>query len=657
MRYLSFGVLIACLLLLVSACGEDEWDGNTIPNTGVLVKWSEQEKEKESKKKIIFIHGLNMGAEDYQGSIVQKVERDFDLKLMNLNSLGSEYFGKKTTELVEYWFYIYNTQQDVEKIAYDLAGLISGNGKFKNAQIALVGHSQGGVVAWLIDQQRYDLISGGVILGAPILSTPLADKEILGKALNDVYPIAGESIKNGLALLAERIEHLNVSYLESGQAKSNLLFMVGSIGIPSKDALSRNWALMEIVLNEGDYLVGNASSKRKLLEVGSLLIDSADWGDCKAGNCFSDGAVPVCSAVPNPEANMMEWEDYDHEELLSGKGDLYLDRATLQHLGKVLDLFPKFVEVPELVSLPEIKIFFSQISAWDWLKFTYVADGQLFVIDENWHKKQLVYPGQNYYPRFGSGNYLAWTNLNDEGVLNVYLLQEDDVLQIGPDNSKYANFSPSGEELVYQDGGNLAIYTIASGEYRAILLGVNLIAPPVWVKNDIYFANQDMDETISLYSIKPSANRQSLTGAKLIEVNCSAPFTAPSPFNGMAVISNIDNSHQSITVVLDWWVLSYEVSVDMIRSNVFGVERNGKEIVLHLPIEFRFKSMVYDTQYDHLYLIGSAPSDYAGLWLLDINRIINSSNFEIEEVFYSVPNKVLDAGLEHIESVDIKLAE
>lgn len=646
MRYLSFGVLMACLLLLFCACGEKSWDGSTVPDTGALVKWSEQKME--SDKKIIFIHGLNMGVENYQGSILQKVEKDFDLKLMNLNSLGSEYFGKKTIELVECWFYIYNTQQDIEKIANDLAILIRDNGKFKNAQIALVGYSQGGVVAWLIDQ-RYNLINGGVILGAPILSTPLAHKEILGKALNDVYPIAGESIKNGLASLADRVEHLSVSYPESGQAKSNLLFMIGSISIPSKNALSRNWALMETVINEGDYLVGNASSKRKLLEVGSLLIDSADWGKCKEGSCFSDGAVPVCSAAPNSEAKMIEWKDYDHEELLSGKGDFSLDRATVRHLGEVLDLFPKFMEA-DLPLLPELEIHFSKSSVWDWIKFAYIVDGKLFVTDEDWYRKELVYSGKNCYPRFGSNQCLTWTNL-DNNSFNLCIWQKEDVIQRNSNSSKYASFSPSNEELVCQYTNDLVGFNLASGKSRVLVQDVNLIAPPVLVKNKssykIYFANQEIDGTINLRSTNSNTDNEYLIDTQVLVKNCSIPFLATGDFKGLVVISDIGISHQLIKVVTGGKLIS-NISIDITKSDRREISGTTKRIKLKLLEEFRFNSMVFDSEYGHLYLVGSVGNDN-GVWLLDIRRIIVSSNAGWDEVFYSI--------LLGVEAMDIKLTD
>ena len=646
MRYLILSLTVFCLIIF-SACGNRQDKGPVSLGSGRLARWSNQTIE--SSKKIIFIHGYYRDIRDPHGLTLGQLEIEFSPKLENLDSLGTELFGCETTELVEYWFYGYNPEQDISKIADDLANLIADNSNFNDAQIAVIGYSQGGVVSWLLDQQ-HDLIDGGVILAAPILSTPLAHKDIRDDAIKSVYPVSNQPIISVFDQLSGSVEHLQTIYSESGQSRSELLFMIGYIDIPSDNAWTRNVDLVDAMLAECDSLFGNISNSRQLLEIGSTLIDASEWDGCEEDNCFSDGIVPICSAYPGVSENIQLWPDYDHIDLLSGRGMLELDLATLRHLGEVLDLFPKFAEA-DLPLLPELEIHFSSDNIWNWVKFAYVINGQLFVTDEDWNREELVYSGQNYHPRFGSNNSLVWTNLNSDNT-NICLWQSNDINQISCNNSWYANFSSSGDELIYQDGANLAIYTIESDEYRVVVQGIDLIAPPIWVKKNfsadkIYFANQETDGIINLYSISFNVSNQYLTDTKIVATNCSVPFIAANPFNGVAVISNINEFHQVITVV-SGGILTSSISIDITQSDIYEISGTTREIVLKLPGEFKFDSMAFDVEYGHLYLIGLANSTY-GLWLLDINRIFVSSNADWDEVFYLVKQDVT--------YLDIKLAD
>lgn len=305
-----------CLLIL-SACGGRQDKGPVSLGSGRLAKWSNQTIK--SNKKVIFVHGYYRDIEDPYGLTLGQMEIEFSPKLENLDSLGTELFGCKTTELVEYWFYGYNPEQDINKIADDLANLIVGNRNFNNAHVAVIGYSQGGIVSWLLDQ-RHDLIDGGVILAAPILSTPLAHKSIRDNAIKSVYPISNQPIISAFNQLSGSIEHLQTVYLESGQSKSELLFMVGYIDIPPANAWTRNVDLVDALLAECDSLFGNISNTRQLLEIGSTLIGASEWDDCGGSDCFSDGIVPIYSAYPGVSENIQLWSDYDHIDLLSGRG-------------------------------------------------------------------------------------------------------------------------------------------------------------------------------------------------------------------------------------------------------------------------------------------------------------------------------------------------
>lgn len=645
MRYLFLSITIFCMLILNSCGGQDK--GFVSLGEGRLVRWSGQIVD--SSKKIIFIHGYCRDIQDPYGLTLPEMESDFSPKLENLDILGTESFGHKTTEVVEYWFYGYNPRQDIGKIAADLMELIRKNRNFNDAQIALVGYSQGGVIAWLIDQ-RSNLICGGVILGAPILSTPLVHKGIRDAAIKSVYPVANQSIITAFDQLSGSIEHLQITYLESEQAKSDLLFMVGRINIPSDDAWTRNVDLVDALLAECDDWLSNTSNSRQLFEVGSTLIDASDWDNCNEDECFSDGVVPVNSACVGGNGNFQIWKDYDHIDLMSGKGDFNIDRATLQHLGKVLDLFPKFVEA-DLPLLPELEIHFSNKgSVWDWIKFAYVINGSLFITDADWDRKELVYSGKNCYPRFGSNHCLTWTNLTNNNF-NLCIWREEDVIQRNSDSSKYASFSISDKELVYQLGGDLIIHNLASDKSHVLVHDVNLIAPPVLVQNKssykIYFANQEVDKTINLYSISSKVSNKYLANAQIVATNCSVPFLATGLFNGVVVVSNIGKSHQLIKVVSGGKLVS-NISIDITRSDMYEISGTTKGIKLKLAEEFKFNSMVFDAEYGHLYLVGSVGS-VDGLWLLDINRIIVSNNASWDEIFYLVLPKV--------EYIDIKLAD
>lgn len=640
---LLWSLTILTLIFLAACSSQKGNDEVAAAGSGRLVRWSQQSIE--SDKKIIFVHGFYTGVEDPQGLNPSQMRAEFSPKIDNLDSLGTELFGARTSELAEFWFYGYQPSQNIDKVASDLNELITNNSNFDDSQIAVIGYSQGGVVAWLLDQ-RFGCIDGGVILGAPILSTPLAHKDIRDQAIRRVFPVLGSALISVFDDLSTGTGQLAIDYPETGAPVSNLFFMVGQIDAPSADALTRNSNLVDVLAENYDNYLGNSSNDRQLMEVGATLIDCSDWRNSE--NCLSDGVVPVSSGWLGDPSKCLVWSDYDHSDLLSGKGDLDLDRATLTHLGKVLGLFPEFIEVPGLPILPELDLTQSPQSVWGWVKFAYTQNGHLYLTDEDWAREVLVVNyDSNYYPRFYGEN-LTWTTEIDS-QLYVYLWQHNGVVQVGSAGSAYANFSHDGEELVYQSSHDLVAYNLGDSEVRTIVQGVNLIGPAVcqagsFLSDDKLYFVSEANEVDNLYSIDFNSAEAYFSDAEVEARNCSLPFVAASPINGLVVISG-GGSSQTLTIVSGGVFASHiQLTISAGSNNDYSIGGTTNDIHFYTPEELSISQAVFDPEYGHLYLV--VDND---LWLLDINRIILQQYESADEIFYEVKQGVT--------SLDIKLTD
>jgi len=635
------------LALLLVACGgnshnhEEKAFGN-----GRLLQWSEQSTD--AHKKVIFIHGYG-DTNDPHGLTLPQMESFFSPKIENLDYLGDELFGSHTSQLAEFWFYGYQPEQNLSKIADDLAELISNNSRFDNSQVAVVGYSQGGVVAWLLDQRHSELITGGVTLGAPILSTPLAHKSVRDGAICQVFPLAGSKIVAAFDALSLGTEHLMTSYPESNQPKTQLMFFAGSIESPSTDIITRNINLLDALTASHNFLTG-IRDNRQFGEIGATIINVSGWGDCTSDNCPSDGIVSVSSAWRGHQDGVRIWSDYDHWDLLSGKGDFNLDRAILQHLGDVLDLWPVFIE-GDLPETPIIELSQNHSDAWRWIKFAYIRNSaELCVTDEDW-QRELVVPifGNHSYPQFGpvNDNSLVWT-VERLNTTDIYIWHNQSIRQISYDNqSRYANFSPNGEWLAYQSRNALIVHNLENDQRSIVVNNIQLTMPPIWISRGlqgrIYFIADN-----SLYWVSPRLRGKSLTNTTCVMAECHQIFLAKGMFNGVVAVHNEVNSigqivNQKIVVVSG--LFSSDISVELQRvESGYSISGSADNIVVELDWDFRFDSIMFDQEYGHLYL-----ADNSGLYILDINSVLQASDDTAwDDIFYLIRSDITQLDLRNI---------
>jgi len=644
MRYLMY---ISLAVLLVACSGNSHNSGAKAFGSGRLVRWSEQDIE--THKKIIFIHGYE-DIDDPHGLTLPQMESFFSPKVENLNYLGDELFGSYTSQLVEFWFYGYQPEQDLSKIADDLTELVSNNSRFDNSQVAVVGYSQGGVIAWLLDQRYPELIAGGVLLGAPILSTPLAHKSYRDEAIRKIFPLAGNKIISVFDSLSSGTEHLMISYPESNQHKTQLMFFAGSIEPPSTDIITRNINLLDALTATHNFLTG-IRDNRQFGEIGATIINVSGWGGCSSDNCPSDGIVPVSSACRGNQSDTEVWNDYDHWDLLFGKGNLSIDRATLQHLGDVLDLWPVFVE-GDLPETPIIELSQNHSNAWSWIKFAYIQNSvELCVTDEDW-QRELVVPisGNHSYPQFGpvNDNSLVWT-IERLNATDIYIWQNQGIRQISYDNqSRYASFSPNGEWLAYQSRNALIVHNLENDQRSVVINNIQLAMPPIWVSHGlqgrIYFIAND-----SLYWISPRLRDKSLANAVCVMTECHQTFLAKGLLNGVVAVHNeVDGAGQIISqkIVVVSGLFSSDISVELQRvESGYSISGTADDIIVELDWDFRFDSIMFDQEYGHLYL----ADDDSDLYILDINSVLQvSDDTSWDDIFYSIGSGITQPDLRNI---------
>ncbi len=650
MRYFWLCLVYVNLALLLAACGGNSHNREAKAfGNGRLLQWSEQNTD--AHKKVIFIHGYG-DTNNPHGLTLPQMESFFSPKIENLDYLGDELFGFNTSELVEFWFYGYQPEQDLSKIADDLAELISNNSRFDNSQVAVVGYSQGGVVAWLLDQRYPELITGGVTLGAPILSTPLAHKSVRDRAICQVLPLAGGRIVAAFDALSSGTEHLMVAYPESNQPKTQLMFFAGLIEPPSTDIITRNINLLDALTASHNFLTG-IRDNRQFGEIGATIINVSGWGNCPSDNCPSDGIVPVSSTWRGHQDSVRVWSDYDHWDLLSGKGDFNLDRAILRHLGDVLDLWPIFVE-GDLPETPIIELSQDHSDAWGWIKFAYVRrsaeSAELCVTDEDW-RREIAVPisGNHSYPQFGpvNDNSLVWT-VERLNTTDIYVWHNQSIRQISYDNqSRYANFSPNGEWLAYQSRNALIVHNLENDQRSVVVNNVQLTMPPIWISHGlhgrIYFIVND-----SLYWVSPRCRGKSLANAACVMAECHQIFLAKGMLNGVVAVHNEVNSigqivNQKIVVVSG--LFSSDISVELQRvESGYSISGSTDDIIVGLDWDFRFDSIIFDQEYGHLYL-----ADNSGLYILDINSVLQASdNTSWNDVFYLIRSGITQPDIRNI---------
>src|SRR3989344_5525208 len=476
---------LALVLMWLAACVKPTDQSAVEPGNGRLVRWSAQTAD--SPKKIIFIPGC-VTTTDPHGLNPAELEDYFSIKTGNFEQLGPEMFGAKVSALAEYWFYGYYPNQDIAKIADDLSRTIAGNRNFgDNCAIAVVAHSEGAVVGWLLDQ-RYQNVAGGALLGGPILSTPIAHKNVRDQAVEKTFPVLYAKLIPLFDRLAVGTEQLAVSYPESKTPHSRLKFFVGRIATPSVSFWERNINLVDALLAERGFM-GGIQDNRQFAELGATLIAQSAWGSDSKMDRRSDGLVPVSSGILNGQVPFYQILDgYDHWDLVSGKGDLALDRLTLEWLDQVVRLRSNWVETdlpatPDIIELPN-----DGNGALAWARFAYInPDGQLTLADENWERSYtLSIAGVHGHPQFDdTGESLAF-DVDDDGVSNIYVWSGVAAHQISFDGqSRCPAWSPNDRWLTYQSASNLLVHRLANDDRAVVATDITLIAPPVWTVDQL----------------------------------------------------------------------------------------------------------------------------------------------------------------------------
>jgi pimeloyl-ACP methyl ester carboxylesterase len=513
-------------------------DGNNSATSGVpgLYLWSRQPAH-SAPKVILFIHGRR-GIVPDQATL----EELFSFKLDNLDLLGEEQFGCRTSKLAKFWLYEYNSQQPVDQIAADLAAAIRANAELSSSQIAVVAYSEGGVVAWLLDQNYEGLISGGVLLGAPLLSTPLAHPDVRNAAIQEVVP--NDLQEYAISVFDSEVlstEFLQPLYFEDCEAKSDLAMFAGRI-----DPLNSRHISANLIMGYSTRL-NHQQPTREAAKLAALLIQHSVWDyttDCQFPSGYeedwcheSDGVVPVASALWGTGRYYRIWPDYNHYDLLTGQGARDLDQATLEHLDRVLHLAPEFPEDSSIPSLPEISIFSAQPLAE--ARFAYVLNGQLILADAAWQSLTTISTeGVSSFPRFSSdGSNLVWTQTvtNESGI---YLLKDTDAVATAIASGYYADFSPNGDWLVYQSSDELRIMSLSADQpEQCVIKGVDLICPPLWVTQGlvgkIYFVSRSANGTTDLYVVSPRVRDRELSPVDIVVANCTSIFLARGMINGI----------------------------------------------------------------------------------------------------------------------------
>lgn len=647
--------LLWIVMVAQQSCGATNTPADmTLPETtgvpaistdcGHLMKWSKQKDV--CSKKVIFIHGRFMGEDNTStGQSQTIVEQTFACMLDQLQGACKEKLNQPLSELAEVWFYTYNTNQKIDLIAADLVSDIKSSEKFKDATICLVGHSEGGLVTWTVDQQ-YQVIEGGVLLGAPIIGSPLADYELLDKTARKLLsnPVI-DVLHNLISYLVGGSGNLIDGYPGTGSAKSKLIAFAGRIKLPS-----RPYAWLHIgdiimgIVDDYKQGFGIQDSNRQATEVGAIFIDVLTWRDGGVLEKQSDGLVPVCSAIYGC-SNYQIWDGYDHADLLSTKDDFILSREIFKHIDYVLNLgfTGVFVEDLEIPHLPEIEI--NLISPLSYAKFAYIKNGQICLANKSWEDYQTFsIPGVSSYPRFDStGSRLVWTQVKD-GFSNIYLLEGTSAKPITGDKiSKFADFSPNGKWLTYQNGSQLIIHKLGDNKDReAILEGVDLVAPPLWITTSrffgrIYFASRDDNGQINLYWVSPRKRNDYLADANLEIENCGVPFWVRGSLGGVLGIQNSTdaegNSIQTIWIISN--VLSSKFSVEIRYGENQSMSGDWGGFKLELDRYFGFTSAVVDTESQQIYLVSEAEEN-PGIYLLDIGSFVVEAEPEFEAIFHLV---------------------
>lgn len=633
--------LLLGLVLWLCGCGAPAPLPNSNPTpdlamgSGQLFRWSQQTAV--CSKKLLFIHGRFLTDTNPNGQTHEAVEELFSAKLNQLDWVCKEQLSKPLSEVVEVWYYTYNTHQDATKITADLARLLQQHPEFRNSEICVVGFSEGGVVTWLLDQ-HYRLIKGGILLGAPILSTPLANPALVDQAARRVMP---SSLVNRLTPVINWLlggsDNLTSEY--PGTAKSELMMFAGRIPLPNPPNITLDLmdAVMEWV-DSGKYGYGPQGSNREAAEIGAILINAADWRSGEPQDKQSDGLVPISSAISG-SSHYRIWSGYDHYDLLGGIDDLVLDRATFEWVDHVLGLCPEFAEETNIPALPEIQVEIPNLLAN--AKFAYIQSGQVCLADENWGNPKIISAiGTSYYPRFnGTGTKLVWTQ-TVQSFSDLYVLDGGVARSVTSDGvSWYADFSPNGEWLTYQSAGELVIHRLTDNTRYIVMDEVNLIAPPLWINAGltgwIYFSHRDTNDQINLYRVSPRERSILLSETELVAENCQSTFLVRGgALGGILAIQNQSDGAQRIWIVSNSLASPFTLEIKTGEELAILPSDDQTSVTLQLDRAYSIESAAIELRgiWPYVYWVDTA-GDQLGIYYLDVPAYLQNDNPQFEEIF------------------------
>lgn len=657
MRATKFALLVAIvwILTILSASASDN---SVPPNSGRLVRWSG--KSNESGIKLIFIHGCD--ANPLSGGNWEKAETRFCTMVNGLNALSKEQFKMLLSDFVELWFYEYNSNQEINKLADDLANLISRNPSFVDSKIAIIGYSQGGVVLWELMQHHSGLIEGGICLGAPIMSTPIAHKDVRDKAVQKLFPRLYKLLIPLYDKLAKGTNQLDFHRdMPMPMPPSNIFLFAGLHKPPIYSGWLARFAtfvrrytdLLDAMVAAGGNFFTEMKDPRQFADVMSMIIYRSEWSGGTDWDRLSDGLVPISSAfagATREDDRRRLFKSYNHFQLLAGQGDFNIERALLDCLDQILGLTSKAIlpfdlDLPPLPELGNLVEQYSQTSPLSGAEFAYIrsADQQLYIADKNW-QREFVMPmvGINMYPQFHPQKpELVWS-IDWHGFSNVFMWQKNGVHVIDMEHvnqNRLASFSPNGKWLAYQSGDELVALNFKSGKRRSLVKGINLASPPVWtaewLTGKIYFANQSSDGRVDLYQVSPRWRKaRDITEVPPIATNCGSPHLVRGWLGGVITTqSEWDNSGNLIVqrIILVSGILKGHYSME-IRVNATGnntISSDGRQTILEINQGIRVETVALDRNANCLYFVDTLAGS-PDIYKLELSLLTSDEEISFE---------------------------
>lgn len=510
---------------------------------------------------------------------LETAHRCFDLALANLEAID------KTSEIgvweeVSVYFFLYDTAQNPEIVGEKFYLSLEADPFLTKAstQYVFFCHSLGGWIATaceLAGAERKSL--GSLNAGVPWLGTPLADRNQIEKARNEIYTKVGE-IFVGMLMSYIDFETESLSWLRpsSNERKdmlgrvnfSNKYLYVGAYEPSSTDVISRNLNLVTIF--DAWSWKSDAMRDKKAYGLGASFIQ-------KLGYKGSDGVVPLVSASAKDYADVSKVSAVgirNHSQVIAGnQGDIllhqlmYRDFVSLLPVKKTKEFGDFDVWVPDvpIFDLPDewgkrisrSRLVFSDQGV---LKVAqYSGDEQMEIGTHDvkafwpkWIGDTIIFSGQ-------SGRYsdIYWISDNNE----MFRLTHDG-------ESQWAVPVGGGMTFVMQSRGKLVLASI--GGIRRVLVDekLNLHGPPIVIGKKIYFTHGNgVSGKYNLYWVSVDAHEYSLEQAKLVAKSVVQPL------NLKGALLAVDNSTDDVKLIFLTQKWLQKISFTVQYANKYDVTR------------------------------------------------------------------------------------